>query len=926
MSTLNSYRLPYRAFLLTSAVSLVGFALMSFAGPAQAQGPAPQTTLEGTHSTAAFKTVTDQELTVVALFLKSIRLSEGIDAVDPGGGGGNLCLDLAQTAKALNFSITVEASGNAKGWFIRESNKFELDVTKREVRSQGQKIPVAATDLVLTPGGPCVDISALGRWLGLEFKYDEPNSLVTAFSSASLPIEQQKLREDRYAKLKYQNNQAEEKGVVHIPAYRLWRTPSVDVLTDISLNREGKSNTANAGKVDYNATVNVLASGEIARFSSEFLAQTNSKGKPDLVRLRAYRRDPGGKALGDFAGGLGLTEVALGDVVATSNNLISNGGIGRGITLSSFPLDAPDQFDRTQLRGDLPSGWDAELYRNNVLIGAVPANDTGRYEFTNIPILFGDNELKVVLYGPQGQRREEIRNISTGANGIPRGKIYGRLSVLQNEINLVELQSQKSRSLAYRGLRVDGALRAGLSASTSVGASIQGITRYGKTSWYGSSTLYTSFQRTALELTGFGQDNGAAAAQVYAQRTFEGLNFIGRYAWFSRQFDSDRIRTNQKARWEVTANGAVHAFKNVQIPFSVNVIGDSVYGAPSDLAIQQQIGATIGRFSVSNNLNFIHNGQSGTHSLSGAAAASYRGDAFSMRLQSNYLLGSQKRLSSVQLFLDRNEADERSWFYRLGASWAFADHLGAFSATASRQYNAMRLGARAEVDTDGTVAFGLTAAMSFGPPALDGQGWAITSLSQAQTGSVAAFIYEDRDSNGRFNEGDVPLPNINLRFNGHVTQNASSSRGMLMVQGLTPYSSTRLAIDEASLPDPDMIAAEPLVLVQARPGITEKIEFPIVLSGSIEGTVLMSRETGLGGVGGIAVRLMDSGGAVIATQTSDYDGFFAFDRVPAGVYLLDASYEQLDGLKLQLAVAQQISLSRAIPYVRGANLVITPVE
>ena len=37
--------------------------------------------------------------------------------------------------------------------------------------------------------------------------------------------------------------------------------------------------------------------------------------------------------------------------------------------MTNRPLTARTAFDRTRIEGDLPTGWEAELYRNGELLG-----------------------------------------------------------------------------------------------------------------------------------------------------------------------------------------------------------------------------------------------------------------------------------------------------------------------------------------------------------------------------------------------------------------------------------------------------------------------------------------------------------------------------------------------------------------------------
>ena len=65
-------------------------------------------------------------------------------------------------------------------------------------------------------------------------------------------------------------------------------------------------------------------------------------------------------------------------------------------------LERASVFDRIELRGDLPDGYEAELYSNNVLIDTAATGQGGQYRFLNIPVEFGLNVSRLILYGPQG--------------------------------------------------------------------------------------------------------------------------------------------------------------------------------------------------------------------------------------------------------------------------------------------------------------------------------------------------------------------------------------------------------------------------------------------------------------------------------------------------------------------------------------------
>ncbi len=112
-------------------------------------------------------------------------------------------------------------------------------------------------------------------------------------------------------------------------------------------------------------------------------------------------------------GPLDATHFAIGDVAGLSSRLVP-GTTGRGLEVTNRPLFNPVAFDRTRFDGDLPSGWDAELYRNGELLAFSRSDGSQRYVFADVPLVYGDNRFEIILYGPQGQQRSRLESINVG--------------------------------------------------------------------------------------------------------------------------------------------------------------------------------------------------------------------------------------------------------------------------------------------------------------------------------------------------------------------------------------------------------------------------------------------------------------------------------------------------------------------------------
>src|SRR5438067_430201 len=106
------------------------------------------------------------------------------------------------------------------------------------------------------------------------------------------------------------------------------------------------------------------------------------------------------------------------------DNISASSATGNGIALSNRPLTQPTSFDRHTLQGDLPPGWDVELYYNDALVGFQQSRPDGKYSFPDQPLAYGPNEFRLVFHGPLGQLRVERQSFLLEESTVPRGALF----------------------------------------------------------------------------------------------------------------------------------------------------------------------------------------------------------------------------------------------------------------------------------------------------------------------------------------------------------------------------------------------------------------------------------------------------------------------------------------------------------------------
>src|SRR5206468_7627516 len=182
-----------------------------------------------------------------------------------------------------------------------------------------------------------------------------------------------------------------------------------------------------------------------------------------LLRVRAFRSDPDANLLGP----LHATHIGFGDVEGFDSRLTGVIAAGRGAVVTNRPLAARTAFDRTRVEGDLPTGWEAEIYRNGELLGFAKSDGSQRYAFDDVQLLYGENQIRVVLYGPQGQVRERDEQIDVGQDNVPKAKTWYWLGANQPSRDLINLE--KPPDGGFPKAQAALAIEHGLDTRTSVG-------------------------------------------------------------------------------------------------------------------------------------------------------------------------------------------------------------------------------------------------------------------------------------------------------------------------------------------------------------------------------------------------------------------------------------------------------------------------
>jgi hypothetical protein len=654
-----------------------------------------------------------------------------------------------------------------------------------------------------------------------------------------------------------------------------------------------------------NTKYEVFASGEIARASFDMRLASDEDGVPESLRVRAFRMDPDGGLLGP----LKATQIIAGDVDMLSGNLAGSPGVGRGVFLSNRPLQRSDRFGTTILRGTLPLGWDAELYRNGQLLAFQGDSPDGRYEF-EVDLVFGNNLLEVVLYGPQGQIRRETQNIPVGQGAVSPGKMEYWAGVIERDHDLISFGRPPPGLRLGEGWQYAAGAQYGLDRRTVIGANAHSLFLDAKRRNYAELNVQRAVGPVLLNLS--------AAQEFGAGRVYR-IDLLGKLGKFNIQaesfltdgaFRSGLVDPNDKSAHSVQVD-TIFKLGRTPLPISAGYRRTTQRDGREVNELLTRASLILPRVALTGFV--IHRDTQGGNTAEDGTRvgllANTRFLGLSARGEATYRLnGAQKGLDSASVTLEK-ALDDRSDL-RLDIEHSTRSGVTEFEAGYVRHFKQLALRGGASVNTRGAIGAALAVSFSFGPDPLDG-GWRMSSDKLAQRGQAAVAVFLDENGDGRRSPDEEALEGVGITAGQHGSAAPTNARGHAFVEGLSPYEKVLVSVDESTLPDPFLMPRGKGIVVTPRPGVPAVIELAVAPTGEVEGLITGPEGTPLAGV---RLELVDAGGETIAQTLSEYDGFFLFDRVVYGEYRLQLAEdsEKALGTAGDLATGVEVSLEQTV--------------
>ena len=876
----NLWRAPCRAVFIWFIVFFVVII------PAQAQNVAPPPRAN---------------LILLAVEVDRYSISDTLSAYQI---DGKIFLPLCQLAEQLTILLHCDMSkGYVSGFILTPERNFEFSVKEKIALLNKKPLPFDAQLIRQEKDDFYIAASLLEKWLPLKLQVDLSRLVLEINPLEPLPLQLRIERERQAAAL--HGDTVEVPDFPHYPdPYQIFSAPFIDQSFSLNVNQ------SNGQRQITHSSTTYLAADFLGMESSLFYNNGKQNGISSSLRINLSRNDPQAQLFGI----LHSRSVSLGSITMLGvENVARSGATGNGFSLSNLPLSHPSNFDKYTLTGELLPGWDVELYFNNALVGYQQSQPDGKYLFTDQQLIFGSNRFRLVFHGPQGQIRVETRTFLFNQSLAKPGEfLYSVGAQRDTATNGVRAVSQfefgVNKRLSVTGGQVILPPQALTTNSESLHYSNIGLRSYFDAFVLGAKIVRSNNNRI---LQNFSLNTELGHVTLSASHTRLGHGFV------SEAFlpQSDPIQSSDKLRLD----GNVPLPGKISLPITVELQKDSMMSGNKNTYFTGRTTTFTHAFTLTNELisNTLFGSKTTTNSLQVSRNISKGG----IRGQVTYGFVPQRGVTSAALIADY--ALKENYLTNVGMTRDFLGAQNNYTLALNKNLGAYTWRIELGFNRPGGTMLSLQFFTAIGKNVRD-KHWFFESLPLASYGSASVRVFVDKNLNGIMDKDDEPVRGAGFFLNGSNISSKTDDNGLLLLTTLPVQVPINLAINPATLEDPQWQPKTPGTHFVPRPGHMLEINLPVVMTSDLEGMVYFTEQGKKRGIGDVKLELLNEQQTVVAQIKSVSDGYFLFSGVTPGKCLVRVSPEQLDKLHLESNGMHSVTVTLGGKPVTIPGFVLSP--
>jgi hypothetical protein len=543
-----------------------------------------------------------------------------------------------------------------------------------------------------------------------------------------------------------------------------------------------------------------------------------------------------------------------------------------------------------------------EIYRNGSLMDFTTVDEEGHFRFAAVPLTQGANVLRIVLYGPQGQEREEVRTLQLGSQLLPPGRLDYDLSLLQPDTGLFPTESSASRGeSAWKGV---GEFRYGWKRNLTLLLGLAGGT--GQNPSGAPSSADKLFSLGSAFGTGPMLWRARLALDEHRGKGFWAASH-GRLGPLSfraeqgfRTLESALVLTDAPGLTRLTnlqISGRVKALGGRPLAFDLQYRGESFGGGAGrgNRHLKSRLSGSAGPVylsQISHYHQFHGDEMADSHKLGMDWLASIRLGRLQVRNQLRTDIHPEPGLVSLNTNLNWRPQPRMNVQAGLSSSLA-GDPDPAFNGSLTWLQSKANLGLNITLNQGRSPTLNLTISCGLARNP-EGGGWTVSGQRLAQGATVQAQVFLDKNADGQQDPGEPGLPGVRFRGASHWDGIRTGPQGYAFLPGVPANRPFRLELDTESLLDPFLVPLTESLYIQGHPGGTISTSFAVQMTGEAEGHVHLRHQDQDFPAAGLTMELLGIDGEVLDSTVSQFDGFYLFQRIPPGHYQIRIAVDDLE--------------------------------
>jgi hypothetical protein len=822
---------------------------------------------------------------------------------------GKLLYPLADLLSALEIDIHVEKDKTIGHIFSQKNKLFFNTQTKQATYQDQQILGKSYQQLTDDQELACyldtiyVSESILKVFLPAEFEYKPNNLTATIIPSRLFPVQ---IEQKKEALQKKQRSIAGYQDKSTVQRYR-----------DTAFSWNIMSLSAQLSDDLLSSNLSIETGGRFLYHDIGLFASTNPNGQDTSLNLVGSRRivNPNYTPF--------LSYYEFGDISVSSVKGVSSNHIGTGISLTNQPLNFVSERE-IDLTGTIAKNWFVELYLNDILTGFSEPNDNNRFSFERIILFPGRNLVKYVFYGPQGEIESSETEYFLDDLSFNKEKLLYKFNYVQTNLGLEKtLLGKKGKKNGYSLLHSN--LSYGATDSITIKFDVwHKLSNKPDDTQPASSTMlrpgikarYSDWMEFEYYMPFYAKNNQQYANQIKLNLyPVQGLNIWADADFYHDKYtnldDNDRLSYKYKA-------GVRYYLSNIRTR-----IASDIESSRSALTGQRTLNSSLSINNMFKNLSsslYLERQKS-------QSEVAYRGS-----LSLNYAFGDFIQQASISGSIDNDYAgidtinySNRTpfldhWLNLFTMQYSFKTDSYQLSSSVLYTNKYFSLGVEVGYEKDG----GVSAGLSFNTSLIRDNhshelGFSNRAQPSASLASVGVKIIKADGSEDFITNGSIKVDGRTIKLSG--SEDSLKNDSGTIISGIDPYEWVTIELDEGTLEDSSWMVKTKPINIMVEPGGMERIIFTVVETGEIDGMVLAGSKQKA--QKGVKVLLTTTEGAVVKEAVSAFDGFYLFDRVEPGEYIIKINPDYLARKKLK-SEQKSITLNGDNMFVLDNHFVLLP--